>query len=294
MIIYLDIIFIENLLMNYIILLATVIISKEKINQIRIIISSIIGSLYSVAYYLTKLPIFITIIAKITLSIVMIQILTNPKNIKELFKNLILFYLTSFAFGGCAFAILYYFKPTSIIQTTKNFIGIYPIKTAIIGGIIGFITINISFKLVKSKLSVKDMFCDVKIFNNGKERKIKAMIDTGNFLKDPITNSPVIVIEKRKLEELLPEEILENTNKIINGKIEITDNRYISKLRILPFSSLGNQNGLLLGFKAERVETKINNDYISRDDVIIGIYDKKLSANEKYYCLVGLNYLENN
>ena len=52
MTIYLDIVFVENIIMNYIILFATGIICKEKIRQIRIIISSIIGSIYSVAYYI--------------------------------------------------------------------------------------------------------------------------------------------------------------------------------------------------------------------------------------------------
>lgn len=290
--IYLDIVFIENVIMNYIILLATVIITKEKLNQIRIIISSIIGGIYAVSYYVTKFSTYITIPAKVILSIVMIYIAINPKSIKKMIKELIVFYLTSFAFGGCAIAILYTIKPQNIINKKGSLIGIYPIKVALIGGIIGFITIIIAFKLVKNKMSIKDLFCTVKIIDNGTEKKVKAFLDTGNFLKDPITNLPVIIVEKEKLIDILPREILENTNKIISGEFEIKD-KYISKLRVLPFSSLGKQNGMLLGFKVEKVIVILNEEEVIRNDVIIGIYDKKLSINEKYECIIGMNYLEN-
>ena len=71
---YLDIIFIENLVINFIIIYATGIISKVKVNQIRIIAGSIIGAIYSILYYLINLKIYSSIIIKIILSIVIIYI----------------------------------------------------------------------------------------------------------------------------------------------------------------------------------------------------------------------------
>ena len=120
------------------------------------------------------------------------------------------------------------------------------------------------------------------------------MIDTGNLLKDPITNSPVIIIEKNKLSNILPKEILENSEKIINGKYEFSDEnlKYASKFRVLPFSSLGKQNGMLLGFKVDKIEAEINDEEIIREDAIVGIYDKKLSNRNQYEGLIGLNYVE--
>lgn len=133
MTIYLDIVFVENVIMNYIILFTTGIICKEKIKQTRIIISSIIGSIYSIAYYITEITLYVTIIAKILLSIAMIYIAFSSKHLKKFFKCLIVFYLTSFAFGGCAFAILYYIKPQNILYQNGNLIGTYPMKIAILG-----------------------------------------------------------------------------------------------------------------------------------------------------------------
>ena len=131
--IYLDIIFFENTLMNYIILITTGIVCKQKIQQIRVIISSMIGSLYAVTYYITEMKIYEMLWAKIVLSIIMIHIAFNYKNSKKMLKELIIFYLTSFAFGGCAFAIIYYIKPENILYSGKNWLGTYPIKVAVLG-----------------------------------------------------------------------------------------------------------------------------------------------------------------
>lgn len=138
------------------------------------------------------------------------------------------------------------------------------------------------------------MFCNIKVLSNGNEQKVKAMVDTGNLLKDPITNSPVIIIEKNSLNNILPKEILDNTQKIINGEYEFSDEyfKYASKFRVLPFSSLGKQNGMLLGFKVDKMEAEINDEEIIRDDVIVGIYDNKLSNKKDYECLIGLNCME--
>lgn len=294
MTIYLDIVFIENILMNYIILITTGIICKKEMKQIRLIISSMIGALYSVAYYITELEIYGTIIVKLVLSIIMIYIAFSSKEAKKIFKEIIVFYLTSFAFGGCAFAILYYIKPENILYKQGNLIGTYPIKIALLGGILGFLIINIAFKLVKNKINIEDMYCVIKILNNGKETKIRAMIDTGNLLKDPITNSPVIIVEKESLNDILPKKILENINNIMNGKymFENEELEYVAKFRVLPFSSLGKQNGMLLGLKVEKIETEINEEKIERNDVIIGIYDKKLSNKKDYQGLIGLNCIQ--
>ena len=50
--IYLDIVFLENMIMNYIIIYATVIVLKNKVSQIRILFGSFIGAIYTVVMYL--------------------------------------------------------------------------------------------------------------------------------------------------------------------------------------------------------------------------------------------------
>lgn len=293
MTIYIDIILLENLCMNYIILMATGIVSKSHINQIKILISSLIGGIYAVISVLSKLNATITLVVKILLSISMVYIAFSPKNFKQIFKELIVFYLVSFAFGGCAFYLLYFIKPQEILMKNGMYIGTYPLKIALMGGILGFAIVNIAFKVIKGKFSKKDIFCNVEIRLNGKSTKMKALIDTGNLLKDPLSKMSVIVVEAEKIEEIIPKEIIKKITLILGGgKDESLEEEYISKFRIIPFSSLGNQNGLLLGFIADNVIISSDEYEKNIPKVIIGIYENSLTKNKLYSALVGMDIIE--
>ena len=295
MTIYIDIVLIENVIMNYIILFATAIVLKIKIKHIRIFIASLLGAIYSVITYMGILKLYSSIVMKILLSILIVYIAFNPQSLKKMWKNLLIFYLTSFVFGGVAFALIYILKPQDILMKNGLFLGTYPLKTVLLGAIISFLVILVAFKIIKDKFSKKDLFCDLEIKINNKIVKTTAMIDTGNCLKEPISNIPVIVLEHTLLYECIPKQILNNLDNIIGGDFEGIPQEiketYISKLKLIPYSSLGKQNGILLGIKPEyvKISTEENERIIN---AIIGIYNKSLTKRGEYRALIGVECIE--
>lgn len=292
MTIYIDVVLIENLIMNYIILLATGGILKNRIKHIKLIIASLIGAIYSILTYVITVQIYSNFVLKILLSIIIIYVAYNPQNVKNMGKALLAFYLTSFVFGGAAFALIYFVKPQEILMRNGLFLGTYPLKNVVLAGIIGFAIITATFKIVKSKITKKDIYKDVNIKINGKSINIKTMIDTGNMLKDPITGSPVIVVEKSILYELLPRELLDNIDKILKGSLDkISDeikDEYIKKIKFIPFSSLGKQNGMLIGLKPTSVEIIEEQEVTKIKDIIIGIYENSFTKDGHYRALMGI------
>ena len=188
MTIYLDVVFIENIIMNYIILYGTAIIAKVIPKHIRLVLASGIGAVYAIVAYMSILKIYSFIILKVILSLVIVYIAFNSQNVKQLLRQLLLFYLTSFVFGGAAFFLIYVVKPQDIIMHNGVFVGTYPLKIAFFGAILGFIIIILSVKILKIKLSKKLLLCNVKIKIDQKQVETIAMIDTGNLLKEPIIN----------------------------------------------------------------------------------------------------------
>ena len=187
--------------------------------------------------------------------------------------------------------MLYFVRPEDILYQNGVLIGTYPIKMILAGGILGFIIITIAFKNIKSKLSKQDMFCDVKLKLEEKTLSFKAIIDTGNFLRDPISKAPVIIVEKETLKGFLPAEIVDNTHDIINGK-NVELGAFSQRIRAIPFKSLGKENGLILGFKLNNALIEYQDIGYRAKNVIIGIYNGKLSRSGKYNALVGLDILD--
>ncbi len=137
------------------------------------------------------------------------------------------------------------------------------------------------------------MYCNLEISIEEKSVFTKVILDTGNFLKDPLTNMPVIVVEKEILKGIIPKYILENLEKIAVGEY-LDLKEYISKIRIIPYTSIGKENGILTGIKVDSIRIEMEERAIKIKNVIIGIYNGVLNKSGKYHGLIGLEILEYN
>lgn len=295
MTIYVDIVLIENLCMNYIILLATGYIIKIKVNHLRLLCSSAIGAVYAILAYAQIFTLYTNFAVKIILSICMVYIAFNPKNMKGMIKELIIFYLVSFTLGGCAFALLYLVKPQEIFMKNGVYIGTYPIKIALLGGLVGFVIVYTAFRSIKNKMSKSELLYNISIKINEKELTTKVILDTGNMLKDPISQRPVVLIERDVLTKVLPNELLKNLDCILGGDLKNqngTSEEYRTRLRIIPFTSVGKENGMILGIKTDEVKVFTDVEEIVKKHVVVGIHSGKFSRNNKYFGLIGLELLE--
>lgn len=226
-----------------------------------------------------------SLIIKIVLSIVMIKVAYNIKFNKGLIKTLIVFYLISFATAGIAMALIYS-NAFTIVKFENNPENITRkmsqqslMKNAIISGSIGFIITFLAFKYNKSKITKNDLICELIIKIGNKKVRLKALIDTGNSLKYSNTNDNVIIVEKNKIfsEEEFEKYIEEGSDENANN----------TKLRLIPFKSIGKENGVLIGIKPDEV-IMIKDEKITKvENVIIGMYEKKIGT--KYSAIIGIN-----
>lgn len=293
MTIYIDVVLLENICMNYIILFATAYITKTKIKHIRLFVSSLLGAIYAILTYTGIFPLYSNFAVKVILSICMVYIAFAPKNIKNMLKKLILFYLISFTLGGCAFALLYIIRPQDIFMKNGVYIGTYPIKIIFLAGIIGFVITYLSFSSVKNKISKKELIYQIDIKICGRNLVTKVILDTGNMLKEPISGAPVILIERDILKNILPDNLLNNIENILGGDEKNSiDIEYRNRLRVIPFSSIGKDNGIMVGIKSDEVKVITDSDEIVNNEAIICACNKKINKNNKYFGLIGIDLLE--
>lgn len=290
--VYIDIVFCENFIMNYIILKATEIILKKKSKALKLFIASGLGAFYVIAEYIFNINILLNGFVKFILSIIITYLGFSPKCIRELIKEVIIFYLSSFVFGGVSFAILFFLNSSKIFYFNEKIMGSYALNSSLIGGIVGFVVIILAFKIVKTGFNKEDLYCLLKICINNKEIAVNAIVDSGNFLKEPISNCSVVIVEKKELKNIIPDTVLDNLYNIIQGKM-INLEEYQTKIKIIPFNSVGNQHGMLLGIRGDLLKIEYKNENIIIKNFVIGIYDGTFSKTEKYHALIGLDIFNN-
>lgn len=120
-------------------------------------------------------------------------------------------------------------------------------------------------------------FCLVTIRNNGCEIQVPARIDTGNSLKEPFSQFPVVVAEYDCIKTILPDEIQTSWEK--NQFLPLEG----SRIRIIPFHALGG-GGLLPAFRPEQVVVKWPEGSTELSAVYVAVCKIKLS--ETFHALL--------
>lgn len=154
---------------------------------------------------------------------------------------------------------------------------------------IGILISNFIINFSASNLHKTKNYYDVEIINNKKSILIKAFMDTGHSLIEPISKKPVIIVEYKAIKEILPinfRKMLEKEN-IYSAINEVSEDMYENKLKIIPYSSLGNEKGVLIGFEVDKMI--VNGKSVKKP--IVGIYKSVLCKNGLYNALLSPKHL---
>lgn len=295
--IYGDIILIENFIINYLIMWSSAKLLKIKYSRLKFFFASLIGSGYAVLSYIPELDYMFTMFMKILFSLLMIIIAFTPSNIKEFIKLTGVFYIITFIFGGAAFGLFYFIQGMKTTVNGVSHIERFPVKTLILSMIIAYIFVRYCWDYIMFKIKREKVFQELYVYMGKKKVKLMALLDTGNSLNEPITKSPVVVAEYDAIKELLPSEIQtvfeensENNLNILSSILSSSD--WATKFRVIPFKSLGRDNGMLIGFKPDELFLIDKKELICLKNVTIGIYNKKLSTSNEYSALMHPDAIE--
>lgn len=276
--VYLDVIFLENLFINYLILSLTKKFSKKNSKSIRLFLGALLGSSYVLLFFLLPYKIIHELFTKLILSFLIIYMAFMPKTLKEFLRILAIFYLISFSLGGTILAILYMTK--------------YNLYNFWIGILIAVLLLYTNWDYIIKKAKEEKTAYNLKVELFEKQAEIKGLLDTGNRLYDPLSKSPVIVIDVSAIKDLIPENlesVIEEKNLDLYKVFEVLkEEKWKSKIRLIPYTSVGQSRGMMLGFKPDKV--LIEGKEIK--DVIIGVYKSNIDKYGSYEALIGPEVLE--
>ncbi len=289
--IYGDIVLIENIAMNYIILLCTAKFSKNEHKKIKLLLASVIGAIYSFFYFLPGYEYLYTWFLKIIFSLFIIIIAFTPYNLNELVKTTGVFYTVTFVFGGATFGLYYLINGIQYSYKDILYLKGFPSKLLLLSIIIAYITIKYVWDYIIYRVKRERIISKINISFNNKSILIPALIDTGNSLSDPISKLPVVVVEYSSIKEIIPKEMqrIFEDNKENNMSLIasiMSKSEWLTRFRIIPFNSLGKENALMIGFKPDAFNIEFNNKEQNIKELIIGIYNKNLSNSGEYRALI--------
>lgn len=182
---YIDLFFIFNVIMDYIIIMSTSILLKRRTSYIRMILSSLIGGISSLVLFTSLNKIVIEIVS----IVIMVLISFGYKGIRYLINNILYMYILSTLLGG----IIYLFN----IKVSNSMFLTYLI--------IIVISIEIMILYIKENKKMRSIYNNyyrVDIYFKDREKlSLIGFVDTGNNLYDPYKKRPVIIVPNKYIKE---------------------------------------------------------------------------------------------
>lgn len=272
MTLYLDVLLIINIYVNYFLLKATAKITHTKLRTSRNIVASVIGSVFSVVILLPPFPSVISLLIKLFAAAVIVCITFGFADKVQFLKLLFFFYTINFIFAGVMFAIYTLTEPSFMGFNNAYFYIDFSLLTLIISTIIAYLGVSLVRYLLDKKALATEKYTLI-IKSGGQTATLNAFADTGNTLVDIFTGQPIILCSAKKLDAFIPYELKE---KLLNPDINefqnlISQNRSLKGLRIMPFSTV-NSSGLIFVFSPDSIYIKAEKtDKIKNVNAKIGI-----------------------
>lgn len=272
--IYLDIIWIVNFIFNCILLNIIAYITKSKTSVVRILLASFSTAVAGTILYTMCNILHIIIIILLINLISLLNILLCFKfiSLKDLVIKISLLYMISFTISG--------FVNYIYMQLFSKKLSLFLLL--LLGSMMVFILKKI-IKVTNSLKNKEDILYDIELVYDNKTVKTKALLDTGNGLYDIYNKNPVIIIESKILDEVIGKELKEEIRSISTMDISQSiscDN--IRKYRIIPYKSIGNDNGFLVGLVFDELNIFIGKRVSSYKKITGAIYNSDLSISNNY------------
>lgn len=112
---------------------------------------------------------------------------------------------------------------------------------------------------------IEEKVYEVKICQEGKELELRAYYDSGNLLMDPFFQEPVQIMDEALINQIMGKNI---------------------HARLIPFTSLGRENGIIKVVTAEKMVVYKRKEQIEVKPVILGLGRKELFQDAGYQMLL--------
>ena len=262
--VYIERVFIINLVLNVFILILTAKTLKLSATWIRILIGGAIGAFgYCIALIIpVSYPVKV-LVGLIPVSFLMAKLTYKSQGIKNVLRQTGFLFVYAFLTGAMML----------FLQRQIPIIGLYADKVLIIL-ILGYAVFAVTDLLLKIYQRHQDnVFLEVIIPCADETEVVTALVDSGNGLIEPISKKPVAILEEAVWERLKPLMRPEKT-------------------KVIPYHNIGTTNGLMTGYELDEIYIGQSGQLGRYESVIVAVGPGKISGNGEYQMILNPELLK--
>ncbi len=281
-VVYLDLVFLLNLCVDYLMLLAAGRLAGEVLRRPRLLLGTVLGSLYACAIFLPGLGFLEHPLCRICVGVVMA--LAAYGSSAHLLRCTLVFFGVSAALGGAILAVTLLGGQGMTLQNGVFYSGM-DLRILLLAAAGCYVALTLVFGRGAGHSLRELRTAQVRLHT--RRVTLTALVDTGNTLTDPVTGRPVLVAEGEKLKALFPpdggprpEELRDPTAALERLGAGAEGRRW----RLLPYRAVGVSCGLLLALRTDGVRVG-ETDY---GPILVALSPTPVSDGGGYNALIGV------
>ncbi len=282
-VIYLDTLFLLNSTVDYLLLLCSARLAGEELHRLRMAAGAVLGGAYAAAVVLPGMGFLLHPICKIGSAVLMVVIGLGAS--RRLLRQSVIFFALSCAFGGGVLAIGLLGGQGLSLGGGLVYSGM-DVKIVLLSAAGCYVLFTLALSRVGRHTAAEGELVCVQLRLFDREVCFTALVDTGNTLSDPISESPVVVAEAESLSGLFPRgrvpsaQALSAPDRVL-GKLNT--GRWKGRFRLLPYRAVGVECGLLLAVRVDGMRV----DGQDRGPVLVAFSPTPVSDGGGYRALIG-------
>lgn len=277
--IYFEYVLIDNIIINFLILLCVAKTLHFNHKNWLLFISSIFGAVVALLLPLINLSQLMLLPLKLISGIIMLLIAFKIKSFKSFIIAFVAFLSFTFLMGGACMGLLLIFGTSINELSLSGYDASVPL-----GVMLGIISIYVAITIELSKYIYKrrdalQFIGKVKLELNGKQVEFTGFIDSGNRLFDNVTGLPVIIVSSKVLKQILSAEML---TEIYFNK---GDSKKLKNAHFIQFATLSGESKPMLVFKPSKCYFSYKGKVVL-SNVMVGVTTKSFSDVASYDALL--------
>lgn len=293
MTVYADILFLVNFIMDSFVLWIVSQCVRKKTHPLWLLAGGLLMALlYCLVIFTAAFRYMPVWIASLLILAMGVTLALHPSGVKSFIKMVCIAYIVSFTVGGLGMMLFYLTDipyAAYYLTTNPSEAGGFSWKLPVVCIVGSYAVIKLGLRAVERFTMKRRAFCPVRVCMGLEEVRFDALVDTGHSLREPITQAPVIVAEFEYIKPFLPDGLrllfYEKQENDLCGLLAESEAPFYQRVRMIPFTSLGRDNGMLIGFRPDRVT--VGDTQTERSDVVIGIYNSRFTRDGRYQALLG-------
>lgn len=281
-VVYIDALFLLNLTINYLLLLAAAKLAGETLRRGRMALGAALGGLYAAAVFLPGMGFLTHPLCKLGSAVLMLLCAFGGS--RRLVRVGLVFFGVAAAFGGAIFAIELLGGRGLTLQNGV-FTSAMDLRLILLAAALCYVVITFVFQRTARHTGPAGELAPVVLTLGERRVALTALVDTGNTLADPVTNRTVMVAEGEKAAGLFPAGEAPTGAELRDpvAAMERLSGRGCRRLRLLPYRAVGVDCGLLLALRVDGARVG-SEDY---GDILVALSPTPVSDGGGYNALIG-------